>query len=459
MTAGSVTGPNRQSLREIWTGAALAAQRQALEVHDYGLGCQECGLARSTGRWDDAMAAHFDQFGPGAPHGWPLALDLALSNRCNLECVMCNGDLSSSIRARHDLPPLPSAYDDRFFAELDEFLPHLRRIQFKGGEPVLARENRRIWDRLIELDTRPEVAMTTNGTILNENVERYVTALRIHPIVSVDAMDADGLEAIRVGVHADQLWRNIDRYQELAASVGQPITLSICVMSTNWREFVPLLVEAERRGAFVTVALVNWPPQFDLLRLPHHELEAVRDHLAAEGARLRSASVIGIWQGIIDRLTGHLEFPVDLVKTVWRSGSGDGEGRVEAAPTGRPLLSEAAGEALIDRLRREVGVQPMVVSTEHGRVSAVDEEPWGAWLAPQAWLGSPVEALVGVIGDRLGPVHTARMPSADSEAWAVDVETDHGSRAFAIHRFDVEATGEQRLVVVPRAVQLERPVR
>ena len=184
----------------------MAAQRQTLERGSYEMGCQECGLAEATGGRRASTAFHFDRFADGAPHPFPRLMDFALSNRCNLQCVMCHGGLSSTIRAKREgLPPLAAAYDDRFFAELEEFLPHLERAQFKGGEPFLARENRRIWDVMLRDGLRPEVSVTTNATIFNENVARYVSELRMHPIISVDGMRPETLEAIRVGVDAAPL--------------------------------------------------------------------------------------------------------------------------------------------------------------------------------------------------------------------------------------------------------------
>ena len=44
------------------------------------------------------LAAAYDNEHPIGE--WPTMLELELSNLCNLECVMCNGELSSKIRPR-----------------------------------------------------------------------------------------------------------------------------------------------------------------------------------------------------------------------------------------------------------------------------------------------------------------------------------------------------------------------
>jgi MoaA/NifB/PqqE/SkfB family radical SAM enzyme len=68
----------------------------------------------------------------------PKVMEFELSNECNLECVMCNGSFSSSIRKnREKLPPIISPYNDDFVNELDAFIPHLTDAKFLGGEPFM----------------------------------------------------------------------------------------------------------------------------------------------------------------------------------------------------------------------------------------------------------------------------------------------------------------------------------
>ena len=65
-------------------------------------------------------------------------MEFSISNVCNLECVMCNGNFSSAIRAHRDqLPPAKSVYSNAFDPVLRSILPHLFRAKFLGGEPFL----------------------------------------------------------------------------------------------------------------------------------------------------------------------------------------------------------------------------------------------------------------------------------------------------------------------------------
>ena len=435
-SVGTVHGPDRQSLRDIWEGAALSAQRQALEHGAFDLGCQECEFVAESGGRAASLAVHFDRFAEGAPHQFPKLLDLALSSRCNLQCVMCNGGLSSAIRTqREGLPPLPDCYDDRFFVELDEFLPHVERFQFKGGEPFLARENRRIWDRLIELGTNPEVTVTTNGTILNDDVVRYVRELRMHPNVSIDGMDPATLESIRVGVDADRLWRNVDRFQELADEAGNGMTLSFCLMTVNWRELVPFLQEADRRALNCNVILVNQPQRYDLLQLPRDELARVDEALGGLAPELSGAAAVA-WEETTGRIRSQLDDPVELVVS-------------SVVLTSRPVDS-AVQERLRSLLLDAYDAEPLVLEAEDGVVCSVDEPEWARWLGADTFVGCVLDDLGVVLADRFGPQSVRWLVSPLHGVVVLSSEFDapHGRRDLRVHRLVDGASGRQRVFVV-----------
>ena len=124
----------RESLLGIWRGERAEQLRAAMVDYDMGLGCRFCQWQFDDGNFGAALAHDFEGLAVVAPEaGWPQRLELAISNTCNLECVMCDGDLSSRIRAhREHRPRLPRVYDDRFFSDLAAFLPHLVEVRFLG---------------------------------------------------------------------------------------------------------------------------------------------------------------------------------------------------------------------------------------------------------------------------------------------------------------------------------------
>lgn len=446
--AGYVTGPERRTLQEIWHGAQLADQRAALERNDFDLGCQECAFNTTVGGRLTSTAVHFDRYATGAPHPFPKMMDLALSNRCNLQCVMCNGGLSSSIRAKREhLPPLPGAYDDRFFDELADFLPHTERLHFKGGEPFLARENRRIWDLLIDRGLHPEVKITTNGTIFNERVERYLSELRVHPIISVDGTTPEVLESIRVGVESTRFWSNVDRFQAVADSVGTSVTLSFCLVRSNWREVLPFLREAERRGAWTSILFVNQPDEHDVLRLPHHELAAIHRELAAAPVAFDDRPDLAQeWATVLHRFREQIERPVTLSVHV--------PPRPDPEPGPEPNLEPAADpEEIRTLLVASHQVEPVLLETLAGTVTAVHPQPWSDWLAPGSWTGLPLEDLQRRVAEHTGAAVAVcavdvDLPAVDTVAIEIDHPTD-GRRTIRAHVLRSGDAPEGVVMVVP----------
>ena len=238
---------------------------------------------------------------------YPVQLELALSNACNLQCVMCNGELSSAIRVhREGRPPLPPVYDDAFFADLDAFLPHLRRVFLLGGEPFLGAEPLRVLDRLVELGLTPDVYVTSNGTQWSPRVARLLGALPIDVSISVDGYRAETVASIRVGVRHDELVRNIDRYRAAARGNGGGFSLTFCLQRGNWRELGEVLAWGDRLDVLVGVSTLTNPPHLALHGLPTAELEAVARALHTEAATRGPAlgRNRGAWEAALARVDG-----------------------------------------------------------------------------------------------------------------------------------------------------------
>lgn len=134
----------RDRLSDLWNGDRARVLRDALRRYDLSVACGPCRWHLEHGRMDP-VAAVYDRYPvesdtPRAPH----MMLFALSSRCNLGCVMCNPELSSTLRTEAGLAPLPSRYDDQFFEDLEPLLTELKLAKFLGGEPFLAPEHKRV---------------------------------------------------------------------------------------------------------------------------------------------------------------------------------------------------------------------------------------------------------------------------------------------------------------------------
>lgn len=231
-----------------------------------------------------------------------------MTNACNLQCAMCNGDWSSSIRThREGRPPLPEVYGEDFFEELADFLPHLRQVNLLGGEPFLGREPLRVLSMLAELQHPPSVAVTTNGTQWSPRIERICDRLPMSFVLSLDGITAETYESIRIGSDFALVMENLARFEEHAERNGTMVSLAHCLMRPNVHEFAQLLAFAESRGFWVGINEVLFPSELSLFQLPADELRDVVRQLDADPVAPSLDRLRPVWDGQLDALRHRLE--------------------------------------------------------------------------------------------------------------------------------------------------------
>ena len=300
---GNVT---EMSLTEIWHGAEAQELRRAMERQDLSVGCEFCQWQVDEGRPELAFSRWFEHFEDTEPEPrWPQQLELAMSNTCNLQCAMCNAEWSSSIRTTRDgLPPLPKAYDDAFFDELASFLPHLTSIKFLGGEPFLASETLRVMEMLVDGGYRPKIHVTTNGTQWTPRVQRLFDQLPIEVAVSLDAATPEVYDQVRIGSSWDLVQANMEHFLERSAGV----TVTYCLMRSNWQDFGAFCQQADARGIGCAVNTVTEPAHLSLYRMPPGELAEVVGGLDDLDRQIGSTLTLSrtTWAGELIKLRQHL---------------------------------------------------------------------------------------------------------------------------------------------------------
>ena len=267
----------QDSIEEMWKSARLVNIRDAVRAYDFSQGCSYCEWQIGSRNFVNLSITKWDRLPVPTPDPeWPLQMEFSISNTCNLECVMCNGGLSSAIRAhREKLPPLPNPYSDAFFEELRQYLPHLMTAKFLGGEPFLQEHCFRIWDMLIEDTVQLPCHVTTNGTVLNARVERVLDNLPVGISVSLDGVTKATIESIRVGARYDALQRNLSRFRDYSRARKTSFGLTFCLMRQNWHELGDFCLFADDMGCPVFVNSVRKPPEMSLYTLPVDELREI----------------------------------------------------------------------------------------------------------------------------------------------------------------------------------------
>ncbi len=291
-----------QSIREIWWGESVKEMREQTTKTQLPEACSLCVNQLNASNFEGAIAKYFDRFADTSPRRGPLGkairkasgylpskwvypklMEFELSNTCNLECVMCSGDYSSSIRKnREKLPPLEDVYGDSFMEQLEEFLPHLKMAKFIGGEPFLIPIYYEIWDRLIEVNPDCTIDVTTNGTILNKRVKRVLEKLSGNIILSVDSFDPETYRKIRKRAELDKVMEFMDYFSHEDRKGKNSLWAAICPMPLNMREIPSMLRFCNERDIMLFFNTVVWPKEHSLLYLGASTLKGLKEFYEAE---------------------------------------------------------------------------------------------------------------------------------------------------------------------------------
>ena len=169
-------------------------------------------------------------------------MELKLNNLCNLKCRMCHpGDSTSwndwdqvkdfytdtgkviyNLVEEHNLEnkPLLDEFQNNpsWWNSLEKNLPHFRRVEFAGGEPLMDPQHYRILDMLKPYGHQIEIKYATNLTTLgksNRTIWEYWPNFKSVAVnVSIDGY-ADSYEYIRGNAVWSELINNIKQVQTI----------------------------------------------------------------------------------------------------------------------------------------------------------------------------------------------------------------------------------------------------
>ena len=276
----------QDSLQEIWTGDQANQLREYIQANDLTHGCELCLHQLESGNFSGMRATGYDAYAQkenGLAQNQdlkPRVFEFELSNTCNLECIMCNGHFSSSIRKnREQLPPKENPYNADFVTQLEAFMPDLEAAKFLGGEPFLIDMYYDIWDRMIAINPNIKLKITTNGTILNQKVKDTLEVLKSDLIISIDSVEKETYEAIRQNASYERVMENLEYFIDYTKRHHTNLSFAVCPIQKNWKEIPNIVAFCNQRGIHVFFNTVLFPIDLSLRRLGKLELEIIATHL------------------------------------------------------------------------------------------------------------------------------------------------------------------------------------
>ncbi len=150
-------------------------------------------------------------------------LRISITDRCNLNCIYCT--------PQNPISRLPHKEILRY----EEILQIVRigvdlgisKVRITGGEPLIRKGVYEFLHRLTQIDDLTDVALTTNGALLRDNVEKIKSAGIKRINISLDTLDRQKFTKIAGYDRLPQIWEGI----KLAHKMGiEPIKINVVAL-------------------------------------------------------------------------------------------------------------------------------------------------------------------------------------------------------------------------------------
>jgi cyclic pyranopterin phosphate synthase len=134
-------------------------------------------------------------------------LRISVTDRCNIRCFYCMPDENVRFRPRSEI--LTFEEIERFARVVAEM--GVNKLRLTGGEPLVRADLPRLVARLAEIPGIHDIALTTNGILLEEHAQALKDAGLTRVNISLDSLTAetfrkiarrDGLDRVLAGIHA-----------------------------------------------------------------------------------------------------------------------------------------------------------------------------------------------------------------------------------------------------------------
>ena len=195
---------------------------------------------------------------------------------------MCSGEYSSLIRKnREHKPAYINPYGNSFVEQLEEFIPHLSGINFTGGEPFLIKTYFDIMDRIVDLNPEIQIYIHSNGTVLNNKVQKYLDKLNFNFTISIDSIVKETYEKIRVNAKLETVLNNIEHFHAYSLDRGSSFHVKSCIMKSNIHEVPGYLSFFNDQNISVQLKPALMPTDYSLREFNNTELEKIIVNLRA----------------------------------------------------------------------------------------------------------------------------------------------------------------------------------
>jgi molybdenum cofactor biosynthesis enzyme MoaA len=271
----------KKSIKEIWEGKRFNEFRKNIKKLTLEDTCGTCLENLNNHNFVSVLAKAYDHL--GKPAKYPKMMELELDNTCNLECIMCNGFLSSAIRKNRDKKSkLEIPYDDEFVNQLNEFLPHLQELRLNGGEPFLSKICKNILDNAVKLNPKLKIVIATNGTVLNNSIKELLEKGNFNINISIDSLQKETYETIRVNAVFEEVMENFQYFLDYCRKKKTKLCVLTNPMKQNWEEMGDFVRFCNKHNIPLWFNTIRQPQEHSLWALPTEKLQEIYNTLSKE---------------------------------------------------------------------------------------------------------------------------------------------------------------------------------
>lgn len=302
--------PNTEhpTIMENWNSQRMQDLRQAFLNGEKPADCNSCWereaqMGHSRRLWfEEKFAKHITEPTTDLIVNNPqiVQADINLSNVCNLKCRMCGSWASNSWfeeevalatkDRRYQKNSKPQSIRNVTVEDIRNLLPHIKdvqRIDFKGGEPMLAKHHNDFLQWMLdEKMTDVHLLYTTNGTVQNPRIIELFKQFKLVSLVFSIEGTGSRYSYIRGGkYHIDQIENTISKYNELP---NVKINFNVTVQNynlLNLKELRELLFswqdkysQVDATSAFTTIC--NQPDYLSPLNVPDNMRDTALEQLS-----------------------------------------------------------------------------------------------------------------------------------------------------------------------------------
>ena len=301
---------NNFSLKQAWQSEKLQSIRDNLNNDVKDDNCIKCWKEESSGAKSMRTSGSRYFYLLDNDLSTPQILDLKLGTKCNLKCRICSryssslwsqeeeyfADNNLKDKINRETTKFLQAYNDdsTIWQDIDNWLPHLKKMEFYGGEPFLIDKNWEVLEKSIAngYNKYQELHYTTNGTTYRTNhIELLKQFNKVDIQLSIDDIE-NRFEYQRHPARWKVLDRNITKFKDLKNSIRH-YNLTVCttVSSLNIWYLDKLLEYFYNQNINVIFNILHGPSEFCISNLPISTKNKIEKKLLGIEKRFTNMSV------------------------------------------------------------------------------------------------------------------------------------------------------------------------